>query len=100
MTTPAYDVGDQRRLSVAFADSAGTAADPGTVTFAIRAPSGTVTSYTYGTDAQLVKSGTGAYYVDWAIAAPGRYTYRFAGSGTLTAAENGEFYARRVEATA
>jgi len=97
MTTPSYDVGDMRRLGVAFADSAGTAVDPTTVTFTIRAPSGTVTSYTYGTDAELVKTGTGAYYVDWTIAAAGRYAYRFAGSGDITTAEGDEFYARRNE---
>ena len=28
MTTPAHDIGDLRRLSVAFTDSGGTAGDP------------------------------------------------------------------------
>ena len=100
MTTPAHDIGDLRRLSVAFTDSGGTAGDPDAVTFTLRTPDGTVTTYTYGTDAELVRSGTGAYYVDWTIAQAGRHVYRFAGAGTLTAAENSEFYARRNEATA
>ena len=100
MTTPAYDVGDLRRLTVTFTDSAGSAGDPAAITFRLRAPDGTVTAYVYGTDAELVRTAAGVYYVDWTCAKPGRHAYRFEGVGTLTTAEGGEFYVRRNEAIA
>lgn len=100
MTTTAYDIGDLRRLSVSFTDSAGVAGDPDAVTFTMRSPDGVVTTYVYGTDDELARSAVGAYYVDWAITKAGRHAYRFAGAGTLTAAEADEFYARRNEAVA
>ena len=98
MTTAAYDIGDTRRLTVTFTNLAGAAADPTGVTFSIRKPDGTAINYVYLTDAEIVKSGTGVYYVDFAITLPGRHIYRFAGTGAVAAAENGEFYARRNEA--
>ena len=100
MPTPAHDIGDLRRLTVTFTDIAGIAADPTGVSFSIRKPGGTVTSYVYATDAQLVKSATGIYYVDFAVTLSGRHVYRFVGTGAVSTAENGEFYARRNEAAA
>ena len=100
MATPAYDVGDTRRLTATFTNLAGAATDPTGVTFSIKKPDGSSTNYIYGTDGQLVKSGTGIYYVDFSITLPGRHSYRFAGTGTVATAENGEFYARRNEAAA
>lgn len=43
--------------------------DPGALVFQIRAGhNGAVTTYTYGTDAQLVKDSVGDYYVLWLVA--------------------------------
>jgi hypothetical protein len=98
MPTAVYDIGDKRRLTVTFTNSAGTDTDPTAVIFKIRLPDGTVTSYTYGTDAELVKSATGIYYVDWTIAAGGRHSWRFEGTGTVTQAAEQDIYARRTEA--
>lgn len=100
MTTPSYDIGDTRRLTATFTNLAGTETDPSTVTFKIKLPDGTVTTYVYGTDAELVRSGAGVYYVDYSITQAGRYSYRFEGTGTVATAENSEFYARRNEAVA
>ena len=87
-----------RRLTVTFTNLAGVVADPTGVSFYIRNPDGTATSYVYGTDAELVKSATGIYYVDFAVTLSGRHVYRFVGTGAVATAENGEFYARRNEA--
>lgn len=88
-----YVIGSMPRLSVSFAVG-GVATDPTTVTFKIQVPAGTVTTYLYGTDAQLVKSGTGAYYVDWTTAAEGIHVWRMAGTGACVAADEQLFAVR------
>lgn len=77
-----YEIGELVRCSVAFADDDGNAQDPTGVTFRVRKPDGTVTSYAHGTDAELVKDATGSYHVDVSAAAAGRWTFRYEGSGT------------------
>lgn len=96
MAINVFDVGDKVRLSAAFQDIDSVAQDPGGVTFTLRAPDGTLTSYTYGTDAALVKDSTGNYHVDVVVAAAGRYRYRFAGVTTGQAAAENVF---RVQAS-
>lgn len=100
MTTPAFDVGDTRRLIVTFTNLAGVVTDPTGVTFSCKKPDGTSTAYTYPTDAQVGRISTGVYYVDFAITLVGRHVFRFAGTGAVATAETGEFYARRNEAAA
>lgn len=80
-----YYVGSKPRLAGDFKLS-GVYADPTTVTFKMRSPSGTTTTYVYGTNAELVKSSTGQYYVDFPVTEQGEWWYRFAGTGTVTAA--------------
>ncbi len=85
-----YDKGDLVQLTAAFTDKAGAAFDPSTVTFKLKDPTGEVTTYVYGTDAELVKDETGKYHVDVAADLSGDYHYRFQGSGLIgkSAAEN------------
>lgn len=85
-----YTLGQMVRLTATFAVS-GANTDPTTVTFKVRAPSGTITTYLYGTDSQLVKSATGVYYVDYTTAAEGIHAWRMAGTGTCVAAEEQRF---------
>lgn len=94
MTTPAYDIGDLRRFEVTFTDINDVAADPTTITFKIREPDGTVTTYVYGTNSELVKDATGKYHVDWTVAKAGRHIVRWEGDGSLITAEEAEFYAK------
>jgi hypothetical protein len=57
-----YEVGDAPVITATITNLAGTAADPTTVTFNLRAFSETEsTSYVYGTDAEVTKTGTGVY---------------------------------------
>lgn len=99
MTTAVHDPGDLRRLGVTFTNLAGTITDPTAVTFSIRDPAGTIVTYVYLADAELVRSSAGIYYVDYAINLPGRHAYRWSGTGAVATAETGEFYARRNEVT-
>lgn len=77
------------RIAANFQDEDRVDVDPTTVTFKICNPFGTVTSYVYGTDAEVVKVNTGDYYVEYSPDVSGRWWYRWetTGSGTTTAIE-------------
>ena len=77
----AYDVGDAVRVSTStpFQDSAGTVFDPTTVTAKFTDPSGTTTTYVFGTDAELVQNSTGDYQFDVNVDAAGVWRYRIEG---------------------
>ncbi len=77
------------RIAANFQDEDRVDVDPSTVTFKVMSPGGTITSYVYGTDAELVKVNTGDYYVEWSPNCSGRWYYRWetTGSGTTSAVE-------------
>ena len=85
-----YTLGSMIRLTATFKVS-GTNTDPTAITFKVRVPAGTITTYVYGTDAALVKSATGVYYVDYTPSDEGIYAWRMAGTGTCVAAEEQQF---------
>lgn len=86
-----YHVGDKVRCTGTFETAAGTDTDPSAVLFKVETPSGTQTTYTYGTDAELVKSATGIYYVDVNCTEAGTWHYRFYSTGTGQAASEESF---------
>ena len=88
-----YDVGDVVRMTGTFAQN-GTATDPSTVAIQIRTPVGAVVTYTYGTDAEVVKSSTGVFYADYTVTGSGQHWYRWVSTGTGAAAEEGHFEVR------
>jgi len=79
-----YDRGDLVRLTCAFTDAAGAAADPTAVAVTIKAPDDTVTT------GAATKSAVGSYYFDLSITQSGVYAYRFAGTGAVQAAAEGQ----------
>jgi len=87
----AYDVGDQIRCTGTVTNTAGSVVDPSALTFRYKRPSGSVTIYTYGTDAELVRDSTGVYYVDITTTEKGTWSYRFASTSGAVAAGEGEF---------
>ena len=91
-----YDRGDLTRLSVTFTDplDGDMPINPTTVTCQVRAPDGTVTTYTYGEDAEVVQDGAGKYHLDLLITASGAWHYRWAGTGACTAADEVTFRVR------
>lgn len=85
-----YDIGDTVRITGTFT-VAGVATDPTTIKAKVRLPSGAVTTYTYPTDAALVKDSTGVYHLDIPITTAGLYAYRWEGTGAAKAAEEATF---------
>lgn len=82
-----YSLGDQVRTSVAFTQVSDSAAiDPDVVKMSFITPSGTVTTYVYGTDDEIVKSSTGNYYADISLTEKGTWYYRWFSTGTGQAA--------------
>jgi len=82
-----YDIGDRVTLTANFTD-AGTPVEPTTVTCAVKAPSGTTTS-------PSVTNTSGTYSATVDPDEQGAWYYRFTGTGTYVAAEEGTFRVRR-----
>ena len=89
-----WTLGSVVRVTGTFTNSSGTAIDPTSVFFKFKTPKGTITSYTYGADAELVKSTTGIYYVDITTTMAGTWFVRFSSTATGAAAEEDEFNVR------
>ena len=60
--------------------------DPTTITFKMKDPAGTLTSYVYGTNAELVKDSVGKYHVLVSLNKYGIWWYRYEGTGTAPGA--------------
>lgn len=91
-----FDIGDVIKLSASFTDDEDVAIDSGQVRLKLKSPAGTTTTYTYGTDADLIKASTGNYYLEFAITAAGIWFYRWEGNTTNLAAEEGSFFVRET----
>ena len=90
-----YDVGDSVRCTGTWTTAAGAAVDPTTVTFIYEDPSGNTTTLIYDTDAEVIKSDTGIYYVDVDADESGTWQTRWESTGTGKAAGEDEFFVRR-----
>lgn len=89
-----YDKGDLVRVTAAFSNAAGAAVDPTTVRFKFKNPAAVVVTYTYGTDAQLVKDSVGNYHVDVDANAISFWYWRWESTGSGQSAEEGFFNVR------
>lgn len=67
--------------------------DPTTVAVVVEAPDGTNTTYTYGTDANVVRISTGLHAAEVEIDAAGLWRWLFQCSGPVTGAVEGEIEA-------
>lgn len=67
--------------------------DPTAVTCEVKNPLGTETTYTYGVASELTKSSTGVYIMAIDTTSySGEWRFRWKGTGTNQAAEDGNFY--------
>jgi hypothetical protein len=95
MTINLYKNGQRVRCLVTFTVD-DVATDPTTVTFKAKDPSGNVTTYVHGTDAQLVKDATGVFHADVITDEEGEWNFRFEGTGVCTAVEEQAFFVTTV----
>lgn len=89
-----YDIGDRRKLTCEVRDESGVLADPTALTFTMRAPNATLTTYAWPADAEVVRTSTGLFHVYWDCAQSGTHVWRFAATGTVAAAEESSFSVR------
>ena len=83
-----YAKGQKVRLSATFRDDADDLGDPtAVVAKVIHIDDKSVTTYTYGVDAELVRDSLGAYHVDYTFSSSGAWAYRFEGTGVLVTAD-------------
>ena len=96
MATPIFDFGDLVRVSAVFLDSTASAINPTTTKFQYYAEALAVTTtYTYGSDAALVRDSTGHFHVDIDTnESSGVIKWRFYSTGTGQAAQESSFYVR------
>ncbi len=98
MPTPSYDVGDLRRFDVSFNDFKGAAVDPTRVTVRLREPDGTVMSFVYLSDPEVVRTALGSYHVKIPLTQAGRHVLRWEGTGAGQDAQESEFHVRAPQA--
>lgn len=91
MAVNTYDLGDLIRCSGVFTNAAGTAIDPDAVLFQFRTPQGDITSYTYLTDAELVRDSLGNFHVDIDATESGTWWSRFYATGNGQSADELSF---------
>jgi ABC-type Fe3+ transport system substrate-binding protein len=90
-----YDVGDRARLEVGFTNLAGNPTDPTAVTLKVKAPGTAVVTYTFGVGGTIVKDSTGNYHADIDITVPGKWHYRWTGTGALVVVEETSLFVRK-----
>lgn len=88
-----YENGDRVRVFGTFTDTTGSGAniDPTAVRFKYQPPGSTTVTRTYGASTHIVKSTTGAYYVDLVPTVRGIWRTRWDSSGVGTAASESQF---------
>ena len=89
-----FDIGDVVKTSGSFKVST-ILTDPSTVYFAYSTPSRNSGSYLYGTDTELVRSGTGRYYVNIPASEAGTWRWRFVGTGSAAVTEEGMWHVNK-----
>ncbi len=97
MEAKTYQIGDSIRLSVLFQALDFTPTDPAAIKVRIMKPSGTIVILTYGTGTEVVRDSAGTYHADFIPAdntEAGDWYYRWEGTGTLQAANEGIFKVR------
>jgi len=93
-----FDRGDLVRVTGTFENASGSNIDPASVRVKVRSPSGTITTYIYGTDAALIKDSTGVYHLDIDANESGTWYYRFYNpSGSTQAAAEASFTVERTQ---
>lgn len=96
--TNVYDLGDLVQVNSTFTDQDDAPADPEAVFCAVRTPSGDVTTYEYGQDAELVKDDTGVYHLNIDANESGFWHYRWYATGTGQAAAEKTFWVNKAQA--
>lgn len=100
------DIGDMQRFgnpsqdtaSAAFTNLPGTPTDPTAVTLVVQKPDGTQLAYGWpssGVNGTLTRESAGRFYFDVLMDQAGKWQFRLAGTGAVTAASEGSLRVQR-----
>lgn len=89
-----YLIGSAARISVAIADTLDAALDPAALRLKTRSPTGMVTTYSYGTDPDIVKDAVGRYHADIALTEFGQWLWRWETDAPYAGATEGTLAVR------
>lgn len=95
LPTKYFKFGEAARLSVAITEIAGTPFDPAALRLLVRDPSGTLTTYTYGIDAEIVREAAGRYRCDLVLPIAGMWFYRWESDAPNPGADEGRLAVQR-----
>lgn len=94
LITKSFKYASTIRLRAKFTDSV----DPDSIVVKILDPGDTApTAYTYGVDVEVVKDAVGCYHFDVFATTPGTYNFRWEGTGTYAAVDEGQFKVQTSE---
>jgi hypothetical protein len=79
--------GQLARFSFETRNASKALADPATFTFAFEKPSGTVTTWVFGTNLEIVRDSVGKFHVDLTMDEPEWWTWRQESTGVVTASQ-------------
>ena len=80
-----FNLGQKVRISAVFAGEDGEAADPSAVYAVVKEPGEAAITYTYGTDAELVRDSVGNYHLDQGLETAGIWAVRWYSTGNVQA---------------
>jgi hypothetical protein len=88
-----FQVGDKVVITSTFTDPAASDAlvDPSVVTYKVKNPNGSTSTYTYGTDSEAAKTSTGIYTLKINITMAGVWKWRSYCTGNFQGAAQGSF---------
>lgn len=95
-----YQIGDTFAISALFYNTANVLTDPSGVVIKLMNPASGITTWTYGTDATVIRSAQGVYYATGWIptgssSAAGLWRFWAYGTGVIKAAQQGAFQVER-----
>lgn len=94
MAKATFETGTTLNLRVSFTDpdNGDEATDPTTVSIAVRTPAdASPTTYTYGTDAEVIKEAVGEYLFRLALTEIGTYRWKWTGATSTKSVVISEF---------
>jgi len=93
MTTE-YIIGQEVRLNASFTDSNDAFYDPTVLLFKLISPTGTLSTYQYGLNPEVIRDGVGVYYIDISVSQVGSYHWRWEADGANRTSLDGSFIVR------
>ena len=101
MASNTYDLGNLVKSKATFRNPETKAPlDPTTVSVSVKDPSGNVDTYLFGTDAEVVQSAVGVYYINVDADEAGSFYVRWFSTGTGQAGKERRFTVRHAQAVA